>query len=57
MARSKPRISEVMKKNVRVKCPFCGYYNTIPKIERNMACGRCRRSASLDEEYLVDKYY
>lgn len=57
MRKMKPRTLDVMKVNMRVKCPHCGQTNTIPKSDRFFACRRCRQSIDLDKKYRVDKYY
>lgn len=45
------------RKNMRVKCPFCGWHSTMSKAKRTLACNKCRKAIDLDAEYIVDKYY
>lgn len=57
MTKTKPKITEVMKRNMYVKCPYCGQYNIVLKTTINFACRRCRKPVSMEEKYKVDKYY
>ncbi len=57
MKKSRPKITEVMKKNMLVKCPHCGWHNRVSKTNRAFACKRCRQPVDLDRDYRVDKYY
>lgn len=57
MKKTKPKITEVIKKNMYVKCPHCGQHNRVLIGTMGFVCYRCHRSVSMGMEYKVDKYY
>lgn len=55
--KSRPRIVQLMEKNMLVKCPHYGCINKVLKTNRIFTCKKCHNLVDLDKEYNVDEYY